>query len=221
MHANEESRVGRRRRASRRQAPDDPLSRYSDYLLASDLLCVLGSAALSALLYARWFAALTLDSPAGNDTAQVALIGFLLAPLLLYDRRGGAGALLAGPRRFLLALAPRVVVYAGAVLAIAHLARVLPAVPTPWLLAWFAGVAVLAAGARVLLLRVMEHRQRAPSWVPSPARPVIGRPDDAQAQADVPLEFDEIERLITKMEPPGGADGARSGPPPLGAIPNA
>jgi len=136
------------------------VSMSSDLLPLSDFLCVLLAASLSTLLYSQWLAAPGLAPGVGGDFGQTALIAAVLASFILYDKRFGAVASRGQMPVLVRSHILRFTLFAGVVLALGGISRMLDDIPAGWLGIWFATSLLLTAVTRVLVAQAVRRLQR-------------------------------------------------------------
>ncbi len=112
------------------------MSLASDLLPPCDFVCLLAAGYLSSLLYSLFFPDALFSSAVWNNRGNVALIGAVLAPIILYDQNFAVTAARRQTTKLIRAFAVRFVLIIAITFAIGMTSRVLDNLPHTWVAIW-------------------------------------------------------------------------------------
>lgn len=130
-----------------------------DLLPLCDVLCILLTASLITMFYARWLSPGQTPATA-HALARATLVATVLAPFALYDQGFGQLASSQRLRVLIRSHAQRFMLFVGAVLAVAAVSDTWDAFPRMSLLLWCGASLLLTSLTRVILSRYLRRRRR-------------------------------------------------------------
>ncbi|MBC7982498.1 MAG: undecaprenyl-phosphate glucose phosphotransferase [Candidatus Obscuribacterales bacterium] len=137
------------------------VSLASDVLPLCDFVCLLLAGYISTLLYSIAFATAPLSPTIWIDRGNVALIGAVLAPFILYDQHFAAAASRQQTWTLIRSYVMRFILIVVIVFAIGVSSQVLDNLPQKWVAIWLANSLLLTTFTRVLLarnVRSLKHK---------------------------------------------------------------